>query len=124
MNQIASASGKRFLLGVSITGSWYKYGGNYEVCTGGGGGCGTIVKLSPPAAGSTSWTETVLYRFQAHTGANGLNDGFYPLAGLAADAQGNLYTTVSSYNIGSSFTAGSIVKLSGAGFVTAKSARK
>jgi hypothetical protein len=24
MNQIASASGKRFLLGVSITGSWYK----------------------------------------------------------------------------------------------------
>lgn len=48
---------------------------------------GSVFKLSPPAFGSTRWTETVLYAFK------GGNDGAYPLAGLVFDSRGNLYGT-------------------------------
>jgi uncharacterized protein YceK len=51
------------------------------------GGCGTVVKLSPPAAGQTNWTETVLYNFA------GGSDGINPAAAIVADPAGNLYTT-------------------------------
>jgi hypothetical protein len=81
-----------------------------------GGNCGTIVKLSPPAAGASNWTETVLYRFK------GGRDGSYPSTGLIADGMGNLYTTTSGgggtvcpdtrYN-----GCGTLVELSGTGFV-------
>ncbi len=50
-------------------------------------GCGTVFELTPPAAGETRWTETVLYRFK------GGSDGAYPLAGLIMDASGALYGT-------------------------------
>src|SRR5262249_10982110 len=36
-------------------------------------GCGTIYKLSPPAAGQTDWTETLLYNFKDST------DGWKPV---------------------------------------------
>jgi hypothetical protein len=49
-------------------------------------GCGIVFKLTPPGAGKTAWTETVLYRFQG-----GSSDGAYPMAPLAMDAAGNLY---------------------------------
>jgi uncharacterized repeat protein (TIGR03803 family) len=49
--------------------------------------CGTVFKLSPPAAGGKPWTETVLYRFR------GGRDGARPAAGLVADATGALYGT-------------------------------
>jgi hypothetical protein len=49
-------------------------------------GCGIVFKLTPPGAGKTAWTETVLYRFQG-----GSADGAYPMAPLAMDSAGNLY---------------------------------
>jgi uncharacterized repeat protein (TIGR03803 family) len=52
-------------------------------------GCGTVFKLTPPAAPSTQWTETVLHSF------GGL-DGVGPYAGVIFDAQGNLYGTTAA----------------------------
>jgi hypothetical protein len=49
-------------------------------------GCGVVFKLTPPGAGKTAWTETVLYRFQG-----GSTDGAYPVAPLAMDTAGSLY---------------------------------
>jgi hypothetical protein len=51
-------------------------------------GCGTVFKLTPPAAGETEWTESVLYRFAGKDG-----DGLEPFAGLIMDASGALYST-------------------------------
>ncbi len=51
------------------------------------GGCGTVYQVSPPAAGGSAWTETVLYMFQNSP------DGVGPWAGLVRDAAGNLYGT-------------------------------
>jgi uncharacterized repeat protein (TIGR03803 family) len=45
-----------------------------------------VFKLSPPAAGETQWTETVLYRFSG-------NDGAFPSGDLIMDANGVLYGT-------------------------------
>jgi uncharacterized repeat protein (TIGR03803 family) len=64
-------------------------GGGSKACDGNGFiGCGTVFKLTSPAAGQVNWTETVLVSF---TGANGA----LPLGGLIADAAGNLYGTTS-----------------------------
>ena len=64
----------------------------YGTTNGGGIGndAGTVFKLTPPAKGQTTWTETVLYRFCSLP--NG-SDGVTPLAGLIADKQGALYGT-------------------------------
>ncbi len=51
-------------------------------------GCGTMFRLSPPAAGKTAWTETVLYRF------TGGSDGAYPIGGLVIH-DGALFDTAS-----------------------------
>jgi uncharacterized protein YceK len=48
-------------------------------------GCGTVFKLTPPAAGQTAWTEKVVYNFR------GLADGWEPIGELVTDAAGNLY---------------------------------
>ena len=44
--------------------------------TGGANSLGMIFKLTPPAAGQTSWTEKILYSF------TGGSDGWYPEGGL------------------------------------------
>jgi uncharacterized repeat protein (TIGR03803 family) len=49
-------------------------------------GCGAVFELSPPSAGQTKWTETVLFSFHK-------SDGAAPLAGLIADGAGNLFGT-------------------------------
>jgi len=62
--------------------------GNLYGTTGAGGtsGKGTVFELSPPAAGLTDWTETVLHSFEG-----GTTDGENPLAGVVFDKSGNLY---------------------------------
>ena len=50
-------------------------------------GCGTVFKLTPPASPGTPWTETVPYELSYCC------DGYFPVAGLAADAGGNFYGT-------------------------------
>lgn len=47
-------------------------------------GCGTIYKLSPPANGGTTWTQTTLWTFKG-------KDGLEPITALRMDAVGNLY---------------------------------
>jgi hypothetical protein len=54
---------------------------------GGGGGCGTVYELSPPASVTGAWTETVLYNFQGGT------DGDEVVGTLVFDKSGNLYGT-------------------------------
>ena len=48
---------------------------------------GSVFKLTPPAAGSTTWTPAVLYLFQ------GKGDGGRPGGGLVVDKAGALYGT-------------------------------
>ncbi|MGH6887763.1 MAG: choice-of-anchor tandem repeat GloVer-containing protein [Rhizomicrobium sp.] len=59
-------------------------------------GCGTVFKVAPDGS------ETILYNFSKNNGANGAN----PVAGLVADAAGNLYGTASfggAYGYGTVF---------------------
>ncbi len=72
---------------MDATGALYgatRYGGKF--------GRGTVYRLTPPAGGGSSapWTETLLYSFKAEL------DGWYPEAGLALDANGNLLGTTST----------------------------
>lgn len=53
---------------------------------GGTYGYGTVFKLTPPKAGGSGWTETILYSFNGTDGAN-------PAAALIGDSTGNLYGT-------------------------------
>jgi uncharacterized repeat protein (TIGR03803 family) len=71
-------------------------GGGSANCT---GGCGTVFKLTAPASGTT-WTETILHRFQ------GNDDGANPTAGLHMDSAGKLYGTTAAggaSNLGTAF---------------------
>jgi hypothetical protein len=54
----------------------------------GGGGCGTVYKLTPPVPPATQWKETVLERFTK----NG-EYGYSPSGSLIIDSQGALYGT-------------------------------
>jgi uncharacterized repeat protein (TIGR03803 family) len=51
------------------------------------GGYGVVFELTPPSAGDTIWTETVLYSFCRQVGCA---DGKVPLGGVILD-KGNLY---------------------------------
>lgn len=55
--------------------------------SGGANGDGAVFKLTPPASGGTTWTESVLYSFK------GGNDGSNPSSALIFDAKGALYGT-------------------------------
>jgi len=70
--------------------------GAFYGTTGSGGahGNGTVYKLTPPAAGKTNWTETVLYSFK------GGNDGQNPDGALLMDSSGALYGTTQWGGIG------------------------
>src|ERR1700722_11260390 len=87
---IADADGNLF--GTTV------YGGT-GLCTDSDGfviGCGTVFKLIKPAVAGGKWTETVLYSFQGLLiGSSNIADSGYPKAGLAFDAEGNLYGTAS-----------------------------
>jgi uncharacterized repeat protein (TIGR03803 family) len=63
---------------------------------GGDNDSGTAFKLTPPAAGASAWTETVLHSFCSNEFNQICNDGAYPKSGLVFDTQGNLYGTTSS----------------------------
>jgi hypothetical protein len=62
-------------------------GNLYGTSLGGSGKSGTVFELSPPAAGGTTWTFSVLYNF-----LGGTSDGAIPNSGLILDAAGNLYS--------------------------------
>ena len=66
-------------------------------------GCGTVFKLTPPAAGQTKWTKEILYRFQ------GGSDGEAPVAPLVLDSKGALYGTTLAG--GGTFGPGTVFKL-------------
>jgi uncharacterized repeat protein (TIGR03803 family) len=73
------------------------------------GGCGTVFKIDP-----TTGAETILHRF---TGA----EGAFPIAGLAIDAQGNLYGTARGGGIAKclqDFGCGTVFKLDTSGDLT------
>jgi hypothetical protein len=52
---------------------------------GGTGGGGAVFKLAPPAAGQSTWTESVLHSF------SNTEDAQYPVGPLYRDTSGNLY---------------------------------
>jgi uncharacterized repeat protein (TIGR03803 family) len=67
-----------------------KHGELYGTTFGGGtSGLGVVFQLTPPAAGHSQWTETVLHAF------TGGSDGSYPKGGLIMDQRGVLYGTSS-----------------------------
>ena len=87
-----------------------KAGSLYGVTGGGGsttcrGGCGTVFKLTPPAAGKTVWAETLLYKFVATAGDT--NPPF-PQGSLLFDKAGNLYGETES---GGADFSGAVFKL-------------
>jgi hypothetical protein len=83
-------------------------GNLYGTTTGGGFlGYGTAFEVSPPVAGQTNWTESVIHSF----GGWGFGDAGSPDAGLVADASGNLYSSAADGGTGG-FNNGAIFELS------------
>ena len=78
------------------------YGTNYS---GGSVAHGTVFKLTPPAAGQSSWSESVLYSFCSRTNCP---DGAYLYAGVIFDQHGALYGTTNS---GGNSDSGTVFKL-------------
>src|SRR5208337_3301802 len=64
---------------------------------------GTVFKLTPPAAGKTQWTLSVLYTFPTHS-----SDGASPSGRLIFDTHGALYGTTQR---GGSSSSGTVFKL-------------
>jgi uncharacterized repeat protein (TIGR03803 family) len=74
-----------------------RFGGSLSDC--GGGGCGTVYKLTLRANGT--WKESVVYSFHG-------DDGNEPYAGLVLDSAGNLYGTTLG---GGSYGGGTVFQL-------------
>jgi uncharacterized repeat protein (TIGR03803 family) len=66
-------------------------GNLYGVSYAGGVGVGAVFELSPPAAGQTAWTESVLLSFSER----GANDGAHPAGKLLVGPAGTLFGTTS-----------------------------
>ncbi len=81
--------------------------------TTGQGGCatclGSVFELSPPTAGGTAWTQTLIYGFPFVGGPEKGPAG--PAAGVTFDISGNLYSTTEIW-IGSSTVGGDVFELS------------
>jgi uncharacterized repeat protein (TIGR03803 family) len=93
--------------------------GNLYGTTQAGGGAfaaGTAFKLTPPATGTTAWTEQVLLCWGITCTGDAPSDGSEPFAGLIADASGNLFGTT-SLGGGYSPTGGTVFEIAGSGFV-------
>ena len=73
---------------------------------GGKCGCGTAFQLSPPAAGGSQWTESVLHSFQQVA-----SDGSEPTAGLLAGPGGVFYGPTVGTNQNSAIKFGTIFQL-------------
>lgn len=69
---------------------------------------GSVIELSPPAAGQTAWTETTLYDFK------GEPDGDAPSGAFTVDEAGNFLIPTFS---GGQYNHGTITELTGTGFV-------
>lgn len=63
---------------------------------GGDNDSGIAFKLTPPAAGASAWTQTVLHSFCSNEFNHICYDGEYPTSGLVFDTQRNLYGTTSA----------------------------
>ena len=90
--------------------------GNLFGTTGAGGahGQGTVFEIAKTRRGYAD-TPTTLYSFCAKSPADGLcNDGANPVAGLIADADGNLFGTT---RVGGLNGEGTVYELTGSGFV-------
>jgi uncharacterized repeat protein (TIGR03803 family) len=85
-------------------------GNLYGTASGGGASDGgTVFKLTPPAAGQTAWTNTVLTVFTCTTGASpSCPAGNRPYGSLIADRAGNLYGTTSR---GGTYSSGAVFEL-------------
>jgi uncharacterized repeat protein (TIGR03803 family) len=73
------------LYGTAETGGVLGDGGNSA-------GNGVVFKLTPPAAGKTAWTETIVHDFAKGTD---MTDGTNPTAGLIVDGAGGFFGTTS-----------------------------
>lgn len=92
----------------NLYGTTYQGGANTTWAEG-SGGWGTVFELSPPASGTTKWTEKILYAF----GYLSQTDGYFPTAGVIFDSKGNLYGTTSDGSSGQDLEGGgSVFKLS------------
>ena len=78
--------------GLVMDASGSLYGTTAGGGVGRGGGGGTVYRLTPPAAGQTNWTETILHAFTGGT------DGASPVGSLIFDKAGVLYGTTSGGN--------------------------
>lgn len=104
----SSGDGANSYAGLVQDGQGNLYG---TTSSGGDSGWGTVFELSPPPGGTGPWNETVLHSFKG--GGSG-EDGAYPYAGLALDAQGNLYGTTAEGGF-SAFCCGTIFKVTRTG---------
>jgi hypothetical protein len=94
-----------------LTGALYGF-----VFFGGAHGAGGIYKLTPPAAGSTAWTEALIYSF-THPGAGASREPIPTDAPLIRDQTGALYSR-DTYGGAKHF--GTIIKLSPPASVSGK----
>jgi hypothetical protein len=76
------------LYGTTETGGFIGNGGNSN-------GNGVVFKLTAPAAGKTTWKETVLYSFAKGSDAS---DGKNPTAGLTSNGHGEFFGTTNGAN--------------------------
>jgi uncharacterized repeat protein (TIGR03803 family) len=75
-------------------------GGSGTHCSTGGGGCGEVFELKPPATLGGAWTESLLYSFGAVSG-----DAVFPIGNLLFDRAGAIYGTTAccSMSLGTVF---------------------
>ena len=96
-------------MGLTIDAHGNLYGTSEHMANNAQTGNGVVYKISPPAAGNTKWTETVLYIFQTIT--EGGSPGF---STVTFDKSGDLYgtTEVGGRDNGGTTVGGTLWRLS------------